>query len=259
MRILFFLIIFQFYSGQNNINFIQYYTVDHSSSATETGRDSFMFFNHSEKIYFNFLYQRNQVYKTMDYQNLDPSKILNSTDELIKTLDADNKILETKYDCVKGKNYLTEDRYSVSWEIKNETKKILNFTCRKAVAKFRGRVWIAWFTPEISSKFGPWKLDGLPGLILEAYDDKKTFTMEAIKIGLHTSYTFPSSIVDYFSKQTKMIPYLEFIKIENRNLEELQNQIYANQTKGTGNDSDRIPLRYLLPEITFEWENPKTK
>jgi len=46
--------------------------------------------------------------------------------------------------------------------------------CQKAEGDFRGRHYIAWFSNKILIPDGPWKLCGLPGLILEAYDEKKT-------------------------------------------------------------------------------------
>jgi GLPGLI family protein len=63
----------------------------------------------------------------------------------------------------------------INWEIKKETKKIGRFNCQKAIAEFRGRTYEAWFTLEIPVPTGPWKLHGLPGLILEAYDSDKEF------------------------------------------------------------------------------------
>ncbi len=63
----------------------------------------------------------------------------------------------------------------INWQITSETKKIGRFSCLKASAAFRGRTYIAWFTTEIPIPTGPWKLHGLPGLILEAQDEKAEY------------------------------------------------------------------------------------
>lgn len=72
-----------------------------------------------------------------------------------------------------------EDWDKPEWEITDETKDILGYECFKATTDYRGRKWIAWFTPEIPLPEGPWKLCGLPGLILEANDTDDYFHFTA--------------------------------------------------------------------------------
>ena len=69
--------------------------------------------------------------------------------------------------------YVKEDATKFVWKIVSETKKTGSFVCKKATTTFRGRNYIAWYAPNIPVSFGPWKLNGLPGLILEAYDTNK--------------------------------------------------------------------------------------
>ncbi len=64
----------------------------------------------------------------------------------------------------------------------SETTQILGYTCYKATCDYYGRTYTAWFTTEISSDRGPWKLSGLPGLIVKAEDAKGHYSFEAVGI-----------------------------------------------------------------------------
>lgn len=57
--------------------------------------------------------------------------------------------------------YLKEKAPKINWSIEDSTKSIGNYTVQKATARFRGRDYTAWFSPEIPVPFGPWKLHGL--------------------------------------------------------------------------------------------------
>jgi len=56
----------------------------------------------------------------------------------------------------------------IDWDVRPENKTIGNFKCVKAVGNFGNRTYDVWFTPEIPVPLGPYKLGGLPGMILEA-------------------------------------------------------------------------------------------
>lgn len=71
-------------------------------------------------------------------------------------------------------NYLIEEiAPRIPWKISKDTASFVGIHCQKATAYFKGRNWTAWFAPELPFQSGPWKLNGLPGLIIEAYDEKK--------------------------------------------------------------------------------------
>ena len=70
--------------------------------------------------------------------------------------------------------YLVTDALPViDWKISGDTATLGSLHCQKATAHFKGRDYTAWFCPDLPLHVGPWKLNGLPGVIVEAYDVKK--------------------------------------------------------------------------------------
>lgn len=84
--------------------------------------------------------------------------------------------------------YLYEPIPKIKWTTFDEQKKILNIDCKKAVGYFRGRTYKVWYAPSLPMSYGPWKLGGLPGIILEAQDDKFEVFITASKIIIPFEY-----------------------------------------------------------------------
>ncbi len=68
-----------------------------------------------------------------------------------------------------------------NWKLVDEAKVINTIHCKKAEVAFKGRNWIAWYSPEIPFPYGPMKFSGLPGLVIKITDDKGDFDFELIK------------------------------------------------------------------------------
>ncbi len=68
------------------------------------------------------------------------------------------------------------------WKMLQGDTVIVGYPCKKAKTTFRGRTWIVWYTMDIPYHDGPWKLYGLPGLILKADDIKGDFIFNCIGI-----------------------------------------------------------------------------
>ncbi len=68
-----------------------------------------------------------------------------------------------------------------NWKLSNETKMINTITCKKANVTFKGRHWIAWYSPDIPFPYGPMKFNGLPGLIVKITDDRGDYDFELVK------------------------------------------------------------------------------
>lgn len=70
----------------------------------------------------------------------------------------------------KWKYKYEQDLNTIDWEIQPEHKEISGFSVQKATGSFAGRNYIAWFAPQLPFPDGPYKFNGLPGLILEISD-----------------------------------------------------------------------------------------
>lgn len=78
--------------------------------------------------------------------------------------------------------YRVEETADVpEWTIVSDsTATILGYNCTMATANYKGRIWMAYYTEDIPIDNGPWKLCGLPGLIMKAYDSENHYIFEAI-------------------------------------------------------------------------------
>lgn len=65
------------------------------------------------------------------------------------------------------------------WILRDSIATVIGMECQLAECNYRGRTWFALFTTEIPVSDGPWKLCGLPGLILKAWDSKYHYVFEA--------------------------------------------------------------------------------
>ena len=68
---------------------------------------------------------------------------------------------------------MTDTLHNIAWRVTGDTATFGGLHCQKATAHFKGRDYTAWFCPDLPLHVGPWKLNGLPGVIVEAYDAKK--------------------------------------------------------------------------------------
>lgn len=75
-----------------------------------------------------------------------------------------------------------EEMPTITWELVEGDSVVAGYACKKAYGELRGRRWSVWYTLEIPYDDGPWKLCGLPGLIMAANEDKGNFSFICIGV-----------------------------------------------------------------------------
>ena len=73
-----------------------------------------------------------------------------------------------------GSTYFSyqEPMNNFRWMLGSDTATISGFNCQKATVHYGNRNWIAWFSKDIPLSNGPYTFGGLPGLIVEIYDEQ---------------------------------------------------------------------------------------
>lgn len=131
-------------------------------------------------------------------------------------------------------DFFAADRYlclepveAIDWQLTDSLDTICGYPCRQAVANFKGRTWTAWYAEDIPIDNGPWKLGGLPGLILKACDSENDYSFTAVGLKKGNVAT-----PIYYKGKT-------FEPIDRRTLTSLYRKYYAD------------PIGYLLQDATY--------
>ena len=129
--------------------------------------------------------------------------------------------------------------FTMKWVLTGKNKIIIGYECQEAKTYFRGRYYTAFYTPQISYPDGPWKFNGLPGLILEVFsdDDEYKFTAQNII----TNYQFK------ISKNYKNLDYITFFEYCQKFIDHVDKSVIYNISKEdhSMNVSHQLKLNYL--------------
>ena len=117
------------------------------------------------------------------------------------------------YTSVFGSKYVIEEEApTMDWEIyEDSVQTIIGYECHKAKTKFRGREWTVWYAGDIPVSLGPWKLNGLPGLILRA-ECKDYIIITASSI--MTSNLSPVTFYNFAEYKYEPLERLKYLKIK---------------------------------------------
>ena len=141
--------------------------------------------------------------------------------------------------------------HTQTWTMGDSTREVLGYTCQQATANFRGRLWTAWFATDIPVSDGPWKLGGLPGLILEAYDEgqQHVFTAVGLERVKDEPIIFNRSFGD--NQKFEQTNRLEFLRSKKKSLMDLNGYIQMETGIDLSQGKPQKVMRYDLLERDY--------
>lgn len=123
----------------------------------------------------------------------------------------------------------TEPSSEMHWTlVPDSICEIQGFECLLAESDYHGRHWKAWFTTDIPLGYGPWKLHGLPGLILKA-DANGGFSFTATRLNKSDRIITPMYSPDKYRKTDRRKALADHEYFQNN-----QEAIFKAQNGGSG-------------------------
>ena len=260
MKYIFYIFFLTFFYSHSQSGVINYNSVLNFGNAEPKETANQLFFNRKYSLYQTSSNDSKEKKTTTDYTYIDENttgknihqKYTNSIpSEYYFSLKTKSFVcLETAFEKKTFQAYIYKDSLAgkMKWQLENDFKMISGYRSQKAITRFRGRNYTAWFSPKIPLPYGPWKLNGLPGLILEAYDDTKEVYFSASQI------TIPFDTQEKLKEPTagKEITFKAFIDKRNQESESIIKAIQARLPKGSKTVSTNIKRKGI--ELTYEWE-----
>lgn len=136
---------------------------------------------------------------------------------------------------VPNRYFVGEPMPDFAWQLEGDTMSVDGYLCQKAVGKYGGRTWIAWFAEDVAAPYGPWKLRGLPGMILRAGDSEGVFSFD-------------------FAGLQRKVAKMGFMGKGNQSAME-RDKFVAHRNKLFCNKKYVSNPRYYIPDGTFEHLN----
>ena len=141
--------------------------------------------------------------------------------------------------------------HAQTWTMGDSTREVLGYTCQQATADFRGRHWTAWFATDIPVSDGPWKLGGLPGLILEAYDEGQQHVFTVVGLERVADEPIIFNQKDGHNRRFEPTNRLDFLRMERRFLMDSNSFIQMETGIDLLGDEPNQVMRYDLLERDY--------
>ncbi len=193
ITILLFLFVQNFYSQDMRINYVLIYKKDTLSSEKTTKKMVLLIKNGESKFFTEKQYEVDSMRSTgfRGFAIGDP--------DFYVTKNKQNEISRHYY--MLADTYKLTEPVKLDWKIEKDIAEKYGYNCQKAILKYKGRDWEAWFTQDIPIQEGPYVFGGLPGLIVEMKDASHSYEFffsglkkDFHKIGLEHSGSKPMEI-----------------------------------------------------------------
>lgn len=235
--------------GQNKIVHVEYQVI--YNTERPTAKEASLYFDAEQNIslFREQSSKKEGVSKSSEDGMTSIGVSIGSKSDRINYLNYKKDSLYTVQTFVKTSFLISERIPKIKWVLVDEQKKIDNYNVQKATCYFRGRNYIAWYSLEYPYQYGPWKFNGLPGLIFEISDETKRFNWQIKSINTETN----TNLLNFDKTDLKEITIQEYLETEKKEYELFLENMASKMPRGVQRVKREAPPRNNL-ELKFEWE-----
>jgi len=213
--------------------------------------------SNNKSIYYND-YNNINVFPYIDWKpevvrDIDGKKTIKVSDNILVAITQDYFYKDYNIDTLlyndisgKKKMILGESINLFNWEIIPESDTIiLNYKCQKAICNFRGRDYEAFFSSDIVNYGGPWKFDGLPGLILSVRSKFDYFIINPVKLTISAEV---ENVNNPYENIKKILSWDDFKIADKENKIKILKILQADARHG---ETSRIIIKDRIEDIGY--------
>ncbi|QBO58021.1 GLPGLI family protein [Chryseobacterium salivictor] len=169
--------------------------------------------------------EHTSIYTSSDGSLVYPSNTIDSIANKTRFILFDNAKNYFYNNNINGnKEHLIIDQKKFNWKVSTEEKNILGYECSKATTVIGNVEYIAWFTNQIPLSYGPVKINGLNGIILEISDVNGDLKILAKNITIQKSSAEIENFAENYNFNSS-ITEEEYQKLFNNHLIDIENKI----------------------------------
>ena len=189
--------------AQSNFE-ISYKFIDKDNHIT----NSILFINNNESVY--------KIYDDRE-TGLDESKTKDNTyvtvqnDKISKIFYSTSKNTITRIPLYNSEIVYSDLNNKIKYKLTGKQKVINKYNCQEAKFDLNGRKYSVWFTSKIEINYGPYKINGLPGLIVELNEETNKIKISLVSIKKLTDKTEFNSLKKYLTDK-KHLSYPDYEK-----------------------------------------------
>lgn len=136
-----------------------------------------------------------------------------------------------------------ENLNEFKWQITGNKEEILGYQCQEATTSFKGRDYLAWFTNDVPFKAGPWKFNGLPGVILKVQSVDEYLKIEATLLKIQEAKEIISPI-----DNSEVLTWKKFEEYYKKSVKSSEARMRSLLSKLPG-DAPQLPKEVGYPRI----------